>query len=238
MKVHFLQHESFEAPGAYLQWAQARGYDVSFSKVFEDDKLPESADSFDLLVVMGGPQGPNTTKEECPHFDSLAEQHLIKQAIDANKAVVGVCLGAQLIGEALGAAHGHSPEREVGNFPITFTQAVKNDEKFANFPAQMVIGHWHNDMPGLTADAEVLAYSEGCPRQIIRYTPIVYGFQCHAELNRDVVTALIEAEGAENLEQQSQQYRFVQNPNDILSYDYSAMNQALYSFLDKLAEAY
>ncbi len=54
----------------------------------------------------------------CPHFNSLAEQAVIKKAIQANKIVLGVCLGSQLIGEALGAKFEHSPEREIGKFPI------------------------------------------------------------------------------------------------------------------------
>lgn len=108
MKVHFLQYEVFEAPGAYLYWAKQRNYTITFSKVYENQSLPETAENIDLLIVMGGPQSPDTTKEDCPHFDAKAEITLIQKAINAGKAVAGICLGSQLIREALGAKFEHS----------------------------------------------------------------------------------------------------------------------------------
>lgn len=238
MKIHFIQHESFEAPGAYLTWAQARGYSVSFSKVYENQPLPDESavKNLDLLVILGGPQSPATTKEECSHFDSLAEQRVIVQAIAASKAVVGACLGAQLIGEALGATYGHSPEREIGHFPIQLNAQGLVDPQISHFGELCEVGHWHNDMPGLTEKAEILATSEGCPRQIIKYDDLVYGFQCHPEFTPDVLVQLIAAEP--DLAQQSQKHRFVQHPDEIISYDYREMNEKLWLFLDKLMSAY
>lgn len=103
MRVHFVIHESFESAGAYLPWAEERGYAISWSRVYAGESVPASTDGFDMLVVFGGPQSPRTTLAECPYFDAQAEQHLINQAIAARKIVVGICLGSQLIGEALGA---------------------------------------------------------------------------------------------------------------------------------------
>lgn len=51
MQIHFIVHEVFEAPGAYLHWAQARGYGISWSRVYAGDRLPENANAFDMLVV-------------------------------------------------------------------------------------------------------------------------------------------------------------------------------------------
>ncbi|PVX42868.1 GMP synthase (glutamine-hydrolysing) [Pasteurella langaaensis DSM 22999] len=236
MQIHFVQHESFEAPGAYLLWAEERGYSVSFSKVYQGDALPSAVENLDILVVLGGPQSPSTTKAECPHFDSLAEQALIKKCVKAGKAVVGVCLGSQLIGEALNAPHSHSPEREIGNFPIQLTEAGKQDKLLTHFGDTLTVGHWHNDMPGLTANVQILAVSKGCPRQIVKYADLVYGFQCHPELNADVVKALIENET--DLAGQSQRHQFVQDAATILSFDYREMNAKLYQFLDNLVAAY
>lgn len=83
MRVHFVVHESFESAGAYLKWAEDRGYTISWSRVYAGEALPPNADEFDMLVVFGGPQSPRTTREEYPYFDSRAEQHLINQAISA-----------------------------------------------------------------------------------------------------------------------------------------------------------
>ncbi|WP_226000073.1 glutamine amidotransferase-related protein [Paenibacillus sp. BJ-4] len=158
-----------------------RGYTAGYSRVYAGEKLPKSADEIDLLIVLGCPQDPSTTMEECSHFNAAAEIALINKCIKAGKAVLGVCLGAQLIGEALGAKHEHSPEKEIGCFPITFTDEGKRNDKFSHFGDTSIVGHWHNDMPGLTENCKIIAYSEACPRQIIEYGKLVYGFQCHLE---------------------------------------------------------
>nr|WP_321487594.1 type 1 glutamine amidotransferase [uncultured Draconibacterium sp.] len=236
MNVHFIQHETFEAPGAFLEWAKQKNYTSTFSKVYENQPLPQKTDDIDLLIVMGGPQSPNTTQEECPHFNAKAEMTLIQKCIQAGKAVVGVCLGAQLIGQALGAEVEHSPEKEIGVFPIHLTEYGLKDEKINHFGSTLPVGHWHSDMPGLTTNCNILATSIGCPRQIVAYSGLVYGFQCHMELTLEVVDLLI----AEELDFLSNNttYKFVQKPDAIRGYDYSEMNDKLFSFLDKLANEY
>jgi GMP synthase (glutamine-hydrolysing) len=235
MRAHFVIHEAFEAPGAYETWVRDRGFQATYSRVYLHEPLPAGADAFDLLIVMGGPQSPATTREECAHFDSLAEQALIREAIAANKAVVGVCLGAQLIGEALGAPHARSPETEIGNFSITLTEAGRANTKLASFTTSLEVGHWHGDMPGLTADASVLATSEGCPRQIVEYTPRVYGFQCHMEFTPEVVELLIAA--SEDELRAKAHHPYVQSPATLRANHFDAMNRQLFSFLDALAAA-
>lgn len=236
MRVHFIVHESFEAPGAYETWARSHGHDVTFSSVYAGDLLPSDAEGIDFLIVMGGPQDPATTVEECPHFDSKAEQALIYSAVNTGKVVIGICLGSQLIGEALGASFAHSPEKEIGKFPITLTEAGSNDEMFSHFARTLEVGHWHNDMPGLTPDAKIIAYSEGCPRQIVSYSDRVIGFQCHMELTPDIVELLIE-QSAKDLDRAAE-YRFVNTPEELRAHDYSEMNQVLFVFLDKLEARY
>lgn len=236
MKVHFLMHEAFEAPGAYEIWVEDRGYAASYSRVYAGQPLPRSADGIDLLVVMGGPQSPATTRDECPYFDAAAECALIAKCIAAGKAVVGVCLGSQLIGEALGASYAHSPETEIGTFPITLTPEGKANGKIAHFGDTLEVGHWHNDMPGLTGNAAVLARSEGCPRQIVEYGSLVYGFQCHMEFTPAVVERLIEASESDLAALAGRP--FVQQPAALRANDYREMNRKLFGFLDHLMTEY
>ena len=98
------------------------------------------------------------------------------------------------------------------------------------------MGHWHNDMPGLENDNQILAFSKGCPRQIVKYSNIVYGFQCHMELTKEVVKELIDSE--KDLLNLSKTHPLVQSPEEILDFDYSEMNEKLYVFLDKLPQDY
>jgi GMP synthase (glutamine-hydrolysing) len=233
MHIHFIIHEHFEAPGAYEVWGKNRGCSMSYSRVYQGDPLPEDLQSTDLLIIMGGPQSPATALEECPWFDAQAEKALISRAIEAGKTVIGVCLGSQLIGEALGAAFCHSPEKEIGKFPVRLTEAGKANPLFEDFGHELNVGHWHNDMPGLTPQAKVLAYSEGCPRQIVQYGERIYGFQCHMELTPEVVELLIEH--SQNDLRRAAEFRFVETAEKLRSHDYREMNQVLFSFLDKLA---
>ncbi|MFJ5390101.1 type 1 glutamine amidotransferase [Pectobacterium sp. CHL-2024] len=236
MRVHFIVHESFEAPGAYETWAISRGHEITFSRVYAGEKLPQDARDIDLLIVMGGPQDPAFTVDQCAHFDSKAEQALIASAVSFGKAIIGVCLGSQLIGEALGAPFAHSPEKEIGVFPIFLTDTGTQSEMFSHFGSRLNVGHWHNDMPGLTPEAKIIAYSEGCPRQIIAYSELVYGFQCHMELTPDTVELLI-AHSDKELSQAAE-YRFINTPEELQAHDYSEMNKVLFTFLDKLESRY
>ena len=235
MHIQFIIHEHFEAPGAYEIWGKNRGCSMSYSRVYQGDPLPEDLLSTDLLIIMGGPQSPATTLKECPWFDAQAEMRLIGRAIEAGKTVIGVCLGSQLIGEALGAAFCHSPEKEIGTFPVRLTEAGKANPLFEDFGHELNVGHWHNDMPGLTPQAKVLAYSEGCPRQIVQYGERVYGFQCHMELTPEVVELLIEHSQNDLL--RAAEFRFVETAEKLRSHDYREMNQVLFSFLDKLTSS-
>ena len=234
MKVHFVLHETFEVPGAYLKWAQERGHQVTTTKVYESEVLPESVDEIDFLIVMGGPQSPDEDREAFPYYDPQAEIQLIQKAIKSDRYIVGVCLGAQLLSVAYGAEYEHSPEREIGVFPITLTEAGLKDEHVKVLGPTLNTGHWHGDMPGLTEDAVVLATSQGCPRQIIRFSSRHYAFQAHLELDTEAVELLIAADGEDVIEEQSSKLTFVQNPQAIRDYDYREMNAKLYAFLDSL----
>ena len=205
---------------------------LNILKLFLHQSVPETIDNIDILVILGGPQSPDTTTAECPYFDAAAEISMIQKCIRANKIVIGVCLGAQLIGESLGAKYEHSPEKEIGNFPIQITEKGKLNHLIHHINSETVVGHWHNDMPGLTPESTILAISDGCPRQIIQYTPRVYGLQCHLEFNQELVAGLIHHEI--NLQQLSTIHPFVQNSEAILQYNYDEMNHALYQFLNKL----
>ena len=100
MNIHFILHETFEVPGAYLKWAQDRGHQISSTKVYEEAPLPDTVDGIDFLIVMGGPQSPDEDRQAFPYYDPKAEIAFIQKAIAADIYIVGVCLGAQLLSVA------------------------------------------------------------------------------------------------------------------------------------------
>ena len=233
MRVHFIQQDAWVEPGEYLSWAQRHRHSVSITRCWLHEALPKEADA-DILIVLGGYQCPATTREECDYFDSAAEQALIRQYAQAGKAVIGVCLGAQLVGEALGAVYAHSPEKEIGPVKARLTEEGRADPFLKQFPDVFDAGEWHNDMPGLTADAVILAESDGCPRQIVRYGKYIYGFQTHMEFTHDLIAAGIEDCGGEI----PAQGPYVQTKAQMLAYDYTEMNRMLSAFLDAMTEDY
>lgn len=224
MKIQYILHAHFERPGIIETWAKRHQFSKNYCCPFSGEPLPSSVD-YDLLVVMGGPQSPLSI-EKTPYLKDEIET--IKQAINQKVPVLGFCLGAQLIGEALGAQTESSPNKEVGFFPIYLTEIGKQDVLCKNFPDPFPVMHWHNDMPGLTKEAEILAYSKGCPRQIIRYLPFVYGFQCHPELLRANIEAMIE-NCPEDLTPQG---KYIQSQTELLTYNFDKMNQILMTVLD------
>lgn len=92
-------------------------------------------------------------------------------------------------------------------------------------------------MPGLTYNAVVLATSQGCPRQIVRFSPKHYAFQAHLEFDPKAIDLLIAADGEEYLRKQNKELPFVQTPEQLRANDYSEMNKKLYDFLDSLTQA-
>ena len=236
MRIHFIIHEAYEGPAALVNWAEEHSYSITSSKVYLGQSLPSDNKAIDLLIILGGPQSPLTTAQQCPYFNVNEEVAFIHDCIKANKAVLGVCLGAQLIGEALGANFEQSPHKEIGHFPVTLTALGQQHPNFSHFKVSEIVGHWHSDMPGLTSTSKVLATSAGCPRQIIEYSPLVYGFQCHLEFTVASLTDLIDASGDEF--KSITHHSFIQEPERIIANSNLVMNELLFEFMDKLVLSY
>ncbi|MFR0610793.1 glutamine amidotransferase-related protein, partial [Limosilactobacillus mucosae] len=236
MNICCIQHEPYVTPGYYLKWAQKHQYNVKIVDCHKEKPNLQLADYFDMLVVLGGPQNPHTTMTECEYFDALAERETIQAFIDQNRMVVGVCLGAQLIGETLGFAYERSPQKEYGAVPVYLSEAGKQDELFYGFNDGALLGEWHNDMMGIGSQTPVLASSEGCPRQIVRYGSLVYGLQCHMELTPADYELLLAKLGQDV--KRHREFSYVQSAEEIRQIDCKAMNSNLSTFLDHLVSRY
>jgi len=223
-------HESFESPAAIEIWAKTNSHMLTYTRLYAGDLLPTDTKNIDFLIIMGGPQSPATSLTECSYFDAKKEIAFIKNAIDNKKKVLGVCLGAQLIGEAYGAKFEHSPHREVGVFSIHLTEAAKKDPVFSQFPNILSVGHWHGDMPGVPKGAEILAYSEGCPRQVVKYDRFIYGFQCHFEFTKEAIQGMLNHCSSDIAQADIMPY--IQDSKTLKSHDYDSINHYLFQFLD------
>lgn len=218
MEILFVLHAHFELPGILESWARDKGFKLSYCSPFAGEDLPKKSNlACDWIISMGGPQ---SAALDLSHYSYLNNEiDLIRNALQAHIPVLGFCLGAQLIGEALGARTERSPHKEIGIHPISLTEEGTRDPLLEGLPNTFLVPHWHSDMPGLTKESKILATSSGCPRQIIRYLPHAYGFQCHPEMTQHVARELIK-----NCPEDFTSEDYVQTPEKILSYDFYALN--------------
>ena len=176
-RIVYLQHVPFEGLGSIEGWAQDQGHAVSAIRLFEPHSIPTVAD-FDWLIVMGGPMGVHDEKLY-PWLD--AEKRFVEQAVRDGKVVIGICLGAQLIADVLGARVFQNTHREIGWFPMQL-EGKEKINALRDLPETIEAFHWHGDTFDLPSGAVSIGSSEGCPNQGFTYSDKVYAFQFHLEV--------------------------------------------------------
>jgi GMP synthase-like glutamine amidotransferase len=187
MKIHWLQHVDFEGLGSMEQWARERGHVLSCTRLFAGESLPP-LDLFDLLIVMGGPMGVHDL-DQYPWLQS--EKDFLQQVIAAAKPVLGVCLGAQLLADVLGAKVSANKEKEIGWFPLERVSTVPEGLD-AVLPGCPTVFHWHGDTFSLPDKAVQLYSSAACVNQAFVFEKKVIGLQFHLETTPVSVASLIE----------------------------------------------
>ncbi|MGB1409093.1 type 1 glutamine amidotransferase, partial [Alloalcanivorax venustensis] len=173
MRVHYLSHVPFEKLGTMETWLEQRGARLSATRFYQGEPLPEP-EQLDTLIVMGGPMGAD---DEARYPWMAAEKRFIEQCIAADKKVLGVCLGAQLIARVLGAPVTANPEPEIGWFPVQSTDAGRHDPIGALFDDGAPVLHWHGDTFAIPDGAVHLARSWGCENQAFRFGDRVLALQ-------------------------------------------------------------
>ena len=188
MRIHSLQHVPFEDIGSMASDFAARGYSVTSTHWYRGDTAP-TLDSFDALIVMGGPMG---IYDEAIYPWLADEKALIKSAIDAGKILLGICLGAQLIADVLGGKVTRNAYKEIGWLPLQITPVAAIHPLAQVFTRYPEVFHWHGDTFALPPGALHLASSQGCANQAYVFQERVYGFQFHLETTPASAQALIE----------------------------------------------
>ncbi len=189
MRLHYLQHVPFEGLANIEHWARENGWEISATRLYRLEKLP-TPDDFDWLVVMGGPMNIYEEKEY-PWL--AAEKKFIGQAIEKNKIVLGICLGAQLIADVLGGRVVRNKYKEIGWYPVSLRPEAGASAPFRGFPNEFLAFHWHGDTFSLPPEAAMIAESEACPAQAFSAKAgRVLALQFHLESSPDSVRALIQ----------------------------------------------
>lgn len=190
MRIHYLQHVSFENPGYLFIYFRQKHHTLSSTHFFEESyQLPEVND-IDALVIMGGSMGAD---EALAYPWLTVEKLFIKKCIEAGKKVLGICLGAQLMARCLNAAVKPAPHKEIGWYKIIPTEECHKIEWLYNlFQDCPVVFHWHGDRLELPVGSKGnLFNSEANSHQILYYNERVMGLQFHLEITEESLNLML-----------------------------------------------
>jgi len=177
-----LQHIACEHPGVFSEVIEQRGVEATAVELDAGEPLPDWR-GFDGVVAMGGPMGAG---DEAEHPWLGAERTLVREAVEAGRPFLGVCLGVQLLAAALGARVYPAPDPEVGLLEVELTAAGREDPLFAGLGERLVSLQWHGDTFDLPDGAVHLARSEQVPNQAFRAGESAYGVQFHLEVTGEM----------------------------------------------------
>lgn len=227
IRLHYLQHVPFEGLGSIESWAKTNGHTVSSTQLHAGGALP-SLEALDWLIVMGGPMGVH---DDITFPWLVAEKRFIERAIATGKVVLGVCLGAQLIADVLGAKVYPNREKEIGWFPVDKTPEADNTRVFGKFPSKLEVFHWHGDTFDLPTGAIHVTRSTACANQAFVYDDRVVGLQFHLETTRQSAEQLIE-----NCANELVEGPFIQTADTMLSNSrrFDTINTVMAQLLDEL----
>jgi GMP synthase-like glutamine amidotransferase len=226
MRAHYLQHVPFEGLGSIETWLQTFGYEITSTQFHKSADLPK-VEEIDFLIVMGGPMSVNDINEY-PWFED--EKNFIRSVIESGKPTLGICLGAQLIANAMGGNVFQNAVKEIGWFPV---QAVESSNNAVfKFPVETVVFHWHGETFNLPSEAIQIAESEGCKNQAFQMGRSVIGLQFHLETTPESARSIVA-----NCRDELVEGEYIQIEQDILSAPqerYNAINSLMSDILEYL----
>jgi GMP synthase (glutamine-hydrolysing) len=184
MRILIVENFRGTDPGQVGVALNEAGAEQVWRRPWSGDPLPTTTEGFDGIVVFGGEQ--NALDDDLhPYLPDLAQ--LMKQFGDEDKAVLGICLGSQLLARAHGGTNLIGQHREFGWQRVALTGAGKADPVFAAVDPEFPIFEWHSDSFTLPDAATHLAANGATPNQCFRIGRAAYGMQFHFEANAQVV---------------------------------------------------
>ena len=185
MNILVLQHARCEHPGIFRTFLEEDGHSWQAVELDEGEAVP-SLDGFDALWVLGGPMDV-WQEEEHPWL--RREKALIREAVvERGMPFLGLCLGHQLLAEALGGTVGPSETPEIGVMPVQLTELGAQSIFLDDFPERFDTLQWHGaEIKTLPEGFRVLATSPDSPVQAMAWETRAFSCQFHIEVESDTV---------------------------------------------------
>ena len=171
-------HVSFEGPGIMADWIREKGHDLEYTRLYEDDPLPDP-DTVDLLILMGGPMDVFDF-----HMHAWMQEEIdwVRDFIESGNPVLGICLGAQILAVALGEEVYPGQEKEIGWHTLQFLPSLGEFKIFRELPASRKVFHWHGDTFNIPGGATRIASTGLFPNQGFIFDRRVVALQFHLEV--------------------------------------------------------
>ena len=227
MRIHCLQHVRYEGPALIESWATEHGHEIDTSPLYEEPILPRP-ETIDFLVVVGGAMG---AYDEDAYPWIAEEKTFIERFIAGGSPVLGICLGAQLIADVLGARVYPGPRKEMGWFPIQLTSKGRETMLLGDLPENPTVFHWHSDTFNLPENTIHLARSDAYDNQAFLYDDRVLGLQFHLELDGGMIRQIID-----HSNEHDETAEFVQSPEEMVAphQPFAPSHEILYTLLNRL----
>ena len=200
-KVLVFQHVPYEPLGTLDPLLKAAGFRIRYVNFGRQPDSRPTLDGYEALIVLGGPMNSDQINS---YPNLITEVDIIREAVERDMSVLGICLGAQLLAKALGGAVSRNEVREIGWYDVEMTERGIGDPVLSTFAETQEVFQWHEDGISLPPGAELLAGSAASPVQAFRYGEHAYGFQFHLEANRPLIDRWLSVPGhRETLEQEA-----------------------------------
>ena len=183
-KILVFQHVPYEPLGTLDPLLKEAGFRIRYVNFGRNPEHRPMLDGYAALIVLGGPMN----SDQIDSYPNLrTEVEIIREAVDRDMSVLGICLGAQLLAKALGGAVARNPTREIGWYDVDLTDEGATDPVLSTFAPRQQVFQWHEDGIQLPDGCVHLASSPASQVQAFRHGEHAYGFQFHLEVDSSLV---------------------------------------------------